>query len=68
MALSGVAKVVKLAGALGAFKIGEPDKTLDYRQFSTSCLDGPAIVLLQRGMGPKKSQLALAFCGHPRGR
>jgi hypothetical protein len=38
MALSGVAKVVKLAGALGAFKIEVPDKTLDYRQFRLSCL------------------------------
>ncbi|MEY3638660.1 MAG: hypothetical protein RIR68_1793, partial [Pseudomonadota bacterium] len=26
-----IAKAVKLAGALGAFKIEVPDKTLDYR-------------------------------------
>jgi hypothetical protein len=29
---------VRLAGALGAFKIEVPDKTLDYRHFRPGCL------------------------------
>jgi hypothetical protein len=55
MALSGVAKVVKLAGALGAFKIGVPNKTLDYRQFRPSCLDLPVCTRKVGSLGNKKA-------------
>jgi hypothetical protein len=60
-----VAKAVKLAGALGAFKIKVPDKTLDYRQFSRSCLGCRFIAWPQEGVCHEKSQLSLAFGGHP---
>jgi hypothetical protein len=55
-----VAKAVKLAGALGAFKIEVPDKTLDYRQFMRACLGLAARRPSGRGLGHEKSQLALA--------
>jgi hypothetical protein len=55
MALSGVAMVVKLAGALGAFKIGVPNKTLDYRQFRRSCLDLPVSTRKAGSLGNKKA-------------
>jgi hypothetical protein len=49
------AKAVKLAGALGAFKIGVPNKTLDYRQFSPSCLDPPVFNETAGSFGNKKA-------------
>jgi hypothetical protein len=55
MALRGVAKVVKLAGGVGAFKIKVPNKTLDYRQFRLSCLDLPVCSWMAGASGNKKA-------------